>query len=376
MSDVLISNVVSIFVLLLLYVSFLLTPKLTRKDLIFGVFIPLDRSKDEEIRKVAKTYYSQLTVFSIVFIALYMVALNTIFKNSILLLIAVLVELAIYFIIFLSANKKIKEYKSKNNLLKDKKQILYVNTEMSQKLRNKTVLSSYWFAIPMIIAIINLVLPIMNYDKLPGKIGVHFNLYGVADRFAEKSIGTLVTNGAMEIILVFILAFANYSIAISKNKIDASKPSNSANQLYKFKKFNSIMIYSLAVVITFFITFFNLSSLNIISVNLRAAAPIIITVFLIITILPTVLSLMIGQGGSNLKETVNEETDNSVTNVDDDEYWKLGSIYYNPNDPSVFVEKRFGIGWTLNFGNKTALAITIGFVILMIALIVVPMIFF
>lgn len=376
MSDVLISNVMSIFVFLLLYVSFLLTPKLTRKDLIFGVFIPLDRTKDEEIRKVTKTYYNQLTIFSIVFIASYIVALNTIFRNSILLLIAVLGELAICFIIFLSANKKIKEYKSKNNLLQDKKQILYVNTEMSQKLRNKAVLSSYWFAIPMVVAIINLVLPLMNYDKLPDKIGVHFNFYGVADRFAEKSIGTLVTNGAMEIILVFILAFANYSIAISKNKIDASKPSNSANQLYKFKKFNSIMIYTLAIVITCFITFFNLSSLNIISVNMRSAAPIIITIFLIITILPTVLSLMIGQGGSKLKETVKEESDNSVTNVDDDEYWKLGSIYYNPNDPSVFVEKRFGIGWTLNFGNKTALAITIGFVILMIALIVVPMIFF
>lgn len=26
-------------------------------------------------------------------------------------------------------------------------------------------------------------------------------------------------------------------------------------------------------------------------------------------------------------------------------------IYYNPDDPAVLVEKRFGIGYTLNFGN-------------------------
>lgn len=32
--------------------------------------------------------------------------------------------------------------------------------------------------------------------------------------------------------------------------------------------------------------------------------------------------------------------------------WKWGIVYYNPNDPSVWVEKRFGIGWTLNFAHK------------------------
>ena len=30
--------------------------------------------------------------------------------------------------------------------------------------------------------------------------------------------------------------------------------------------------------------------------------------------------------------------------------WK-GIFYYNPNDPALFVPKRYGIGYTLNFGN-------------------------
>jgi uncharacterized membrane protein len=32
------------------------------------------------------------------------------------------------------------------------------------------------------------------------------------------------------------------------------------------------------------------------------------------------------------------------------EGWR-GGIYYNPNDRALWVEKRVGIGWTLNFGN-------------------------
>jgi uncharacterized membrane protein len=35
-----------------------------------------------------------------------------------------------------------------------------------------------------------------------------------------------------------------------------------------------------------------------------------------------------------------------------DECWTLGSIYYNPNDPALFVQKRFGIGYTFNFANR------------------------
>ena len=38
----------------------------------------------------------------------------------------------------------------------------------------------------------------------------------------------------------------------------------------------------------------------------------------------------------------------------DDRYWKAGLIYSNPNDPAVWVEKRFGIGYTLNFARADA----------------------
>ena len=37
-----------------------------------------------------------------------------------------------------------------------------------------------------------------------------------------------------------------------------------------------------------------------------------------------------------------------------DECWKLGLFYFNRNDPALFVEKRFGIGWTVNFANPRA----------------------
>jgi uncharacterized membrane protein len=37
-----------------------------------------------------------------------------------------------------------------------------------------------------------------------------------------------------------------------------------------------------------------------------------------------------------------------------DEHWVAGVFYYNPQDPALWVEKRFGIGWTLNFARPAS----------------------
>src|SRR6266566_7042972 len=45
---------------------------------------------------------------------------------------------------------------------------------------------------------------------------------------------------------------------------------------------------------------------------------------------------------------------------DDDRYWYAGFFYNNPDDPAVFVPKRFGLGWTMNFGHPQARLVLIG----------------
>ena len=47
---------------------------------------------------------------------------------------------------------------------------------------------------------------------------------------------------------------------------------------------------------------------------------------------------------------------------DDDEHWKLGILYLNRDDASLFLPKRFGIGWTMNFAHPAAWAIILGLI--------------
>ena len=51
---------------------------------------------------------------------------------------------------------------------------------------------------------------------------------------------------------------------------------------------------------------------------------------------------------------------------DDDRYWYGGFFYNNPDDPALFVPKRFGFGWTMNFGHPQAKLVIIAMLLLVL----------
>ena len=59
---------------------------------------------------------------------------------------------------------------------------------------------------------------------------------------------------------------------------------------------------------------------------------------------------------------------------DDDRYWSGGIFYNNPDDPAVFVPKRYGLGWTVNFGHPVGKRFMIGILFGMLVLLLLPVI--
>jgi uncharacterized membrane protein len=60
---------------------------------------------------------------------------------------------------------------------------------------------------------------------------------------------------------------------------------------------------------------------------------------------------------------------------DDDRYWSAGFFYNNPDDPAVFVPKRYGLGWTVNFGHPMGKLVLIGTLLLPLVLAILGVIF-
>ena len=44
----------------------------------------------------------------------------------------------------------------------------------------------------------------------------------------------------------------------------------------------------------------------------------------------------------------------------ENQYWAGGILYNNPDDPALFVPKRFGLGWTVNIGHPQGKLLLIG----------------
>jgi uncharacterized membrane protein len=78
--------------------------------------------------------------------------------------------------------------------------------------------------------------------------------------------------------------------------------------------------------------------------------------FLLVLIVAAALARL-GQGGNRMVAPNEKPSAPSNVAVGDrtlDRYWKLGLFYFNRNDSAVIVEKRWGLGYGLNFARPTA----------------------
>lgn len=87
-----------------------------------------------------------------------------------------------------------------------------------------------------------------------------------------------------------------------------------------------------------------------------AIGPFLLVVVGLVAVLFFIL-IRTGQGGANLARAETKPgivEQQPVGDQTPDRCWRAGMFYVNPNDPAVLVEKRFGIGYTLNFGRPAA----------------------
>ena len=94
-------------------------------------------------------------------------------------------------------------------------------------------------------------------------------------------------------------------------------------------------------------------------VTLEFSGVFVVAVALIFVAAEIWVSVRLGQSGGRVAAEM--RTNDGVAR-DDDHLYKLGVFYVNPEDPSVWVPKRFGIGWTLNLGRPASWAIVVGLV--------------
>lgn len=195
-----------------------------------------------------------------------------------------------------------------------------------------------------------------NWERIPERFPVHWGVNGRPNGWATRSLSGVYGPLVMALIICVLLGSLGYAIMIWTRHVWASGPYAQAESRFRHAQIGVLLL------VEYFIAF-TLSGIPLLSLRsditrMPSITPIIAgTVVFVLAI--TAILIYTGQGGARMAKSAAAPSGapESVPVAGDrtpDQCWKAGMFYVNPDDPAILVEKRFGIGYTLNFGRTAA----------------------
>lgn len=357
------------------------TPHLMRKNECFAVTIPAVAQADPRLVALKKRYTSLMITLTVILTVVSVIASSLMItgteqSNNSTTVIGIVLECVsifgltvISFILMLQNRRKVQEIKRDEGWTAKHQEIA---TAIAEKDFPKP-LPLTWNILYIPIILGTLALGLVLYPTMPETIPMHSDLSGNVDRWEPKSLGNVIGFPVIfDLFMAACFVFSHWMILRSKRHSDPDAPATSALAYGLFARAQSIFLLIAGVVITSSIgILFLLSSAGLATLGQTTVIIIVISLFILIGCLA--LSLIYGQAGSRVFKRMQE---NDTLLADDDTHWKLGVFYFNPEDASIFLPERFGIGWTMNFARPAAWAIILGGILITAAFIGALMLLF
>jgi uncharacterized membrane protein len=194
----------------------------------------------------------------------------------------------------------------------------------------------------------------LRYPSLPATLTTHWNAAGHPDGHVRTTVAVAFTPVFLQIASSALLAGTAVFALRSRQSLDAERPSASAAQHRAFIRWTSRGLLVLAACVDLSLLGTALVTWEVYGNRAAAAAAIGLPLLAGVAFVLAV-AVRTGAHGSRLPVDADEASGSRVVNRDDDRHWKGGLIYVNRDDSSVFVPKRFGIGWTVNFGRPAGI---------------------
>jgi len=369
----------NIFVFVLCGGMFMIVPHLTRKSLLFGVKIPQEQANCSEAVAMKRQYVITCLLGSLVILALCILQFLLVPQWTLMATMYLwILIIPVYFIAFVPNWKKAV-------LLKEAKgwqvsNVVFAETRASHTRGNLHALPWGWYIASFVIIIATIVLAMARYPHLPDMIPGHMDANMQATRYVPKTVVSVLMMPLINAAMLLIMLLAGVTIEKAKLQMDQNSPHTSFMQhrAYRKRMGNAMGFFTLATMVLVGIVgipiIFNVPPQ--VGINLFWGSMILIAVPLVLLI---AVQVKTGQGGcrvkielseDNLEDTEQQATASETSKAvgrGDDKYWKLGMFYYNPDDPAIIVENRFGTNIGFNYGR---LPVQIGAVLSGVAFVV------
>lgn len=356
-----------------------LTPYYSRRGTPFGITVPSSHQQDSFIQMRKKRFFIQNVLLSIllsipiVFLSNFEDQTAQDMWSGVYVIGAMLVFLVLTFILYLKNRKAIQLWKKEEQIIVEtKKERIVVDTNYHRDLN--AVSTRTIVIVQLVIVLISVAVIGFFYNRIPNQFPIHWNSQNIPDRSVEKSPLSVMMMPAMQLLMIPVLAFSHYAFIKSKQKLLTNYPQITSYQSKKFRRAWSINFLVTSIATQLLLTSTNFFSLFFAEDMAFGWMGLLIGLFIFgIVGYSSFLTWKYGQGGEKLVFSEIDEPVEEVTEVDEEKYWKLGVFYYNPDDPSIFVEKRFGIGSTINLARWQSWACITGLVLFCIFLGVIPL---
>ena len=182
----------------------------------------------------------------------------------------------------------------------------------------------------------------VRWKDIPERFATHFGTRFEPDSWSDKSVGSVFfpTIFGAVLVLFFVLIAAG---------ILRWKPSHGYTAMWL-----AVMNLTLAIM------FASLQVVTVLHTDWVAPA----TVGSLVLVLGASLAMVVA--------LARKQNNTTSTSTSSDEHYKWGMFYYNPKDPAVLVDKRFGVGVDFNYAHWQGKAFLAFIALVLLASILLP----
>ena len=208
----------------------------------------------------------------------------------------------------------------------------------------------------------------IHRDEFGPRVPTHFDIAGRPDAWRALSPGAVWTLPWLTLVLGTTLSGVALLTAHAKRAVRRDDGTSLAAQ-QRFRAATSALLAAAAVLTAGLLAVVSIGAARVAAGRSDTLPPLATVLSILLAGVAVAgtafIALRLGQGGARLERGAGAAP---LTNgLADNSRWALGLFYFDPQDPSIFVEKRFGLGYTLNFGNWKAVVGLVLFVLLLLA---------
>jgi len=348
-------SLVMAFVIGLCLVISYLIPRLTRPDVYFAVTVPPEFRDSAEGCSILKRYRVEVTVFGVLALLVVLAAMRIPEPNY-----QAVVTLAGLFLqgvgVFLSY------YRARGRVLPHAAPPATVR-EAALAPREAHLPGGWLLQVPPFVLLAAAAIWLhLHWGQIPEVFPIHWGANGQPNNWATRSFTGVYGPLLIGTVLCALMAFLAYAMLRWSRLIRVGGAAGEGERRFRLVVVSIVVATEYLLALMFVWT-------SLLPISHKQTGPPGLIPMLVFSLgfaaATVVLMVWVGQGGTRLvgSAAAGSGAGAPVGDRTPDKYWKLGLIYINRNDPALFVEKRFGMGYTVNFGHPGAwvfLAVLVG----------------